>query len=107
MHVVLSMFRPDTLWVLSPEIVVRISNPQERKQNNYGTISGMSVHNYVCMHTCLYMFYTQLFTCFIIQQGQKIVVLFAWMKTWKKISCFPVIVGENLVLYIQVVFRNW
>lgn len=63
------------------------------------------------MHTCLsmymYMFYTQLFVCFVIQQGQKIVVLFAWMKTWKKISCFPVIVGENLVLYIQVVFRNW
>ena len=55
MHVVLSMFRPDTLWVLSPEIVVRISNPQERKQNNYGTISGMSlcITMCVCIHVCI------------------------------------------------------
>ena len=55
MHVMLSMFRPDTLWVLSPEIVVRISNPQERKQNNYGTISGMSlcITTCVCIHVCL------------------------------------------------------
>lgn len=37
---IIIVFRPDALWVLSPELVVRISRPQER-QNNYGTISGM------------------------------------------------------------------
>ena len=36
--------RPDALWVLSPEIVVRISSSQEKQ--NYGTICGMCV---MCM----------------------------------------------------------
>ena len=49
--VFLLMFRPDTLWVLSPEIVVRISNPQEKNQNNYGTISGMCV--FVSVSACV------------------------------------------------------
>ena len=37
----LLMFRPDALWVLSPEIVMRVSSPQEKQ--NYGTISGMCI----------------------------------------------------------------
>ena len=49
----LLMFRPDALWVLSPEIVMRISSPQEKQ--NYGTISGMCVYViYVCMYVCMY-----------------------------------------------------
>lgn len=42
---ILLMFRPDALWVLSPEIVVRVSNPTpQEKQKNYGTICGMYVN---------------------------------------------------------------